>query len=123
VNGDALWEIWAGGFGKGLRLRPEAWQAVFETEDEQTRVAVHLIALLVAIADGREDETPLEKEEVEELTRVAPEVIPGLVATLAALPKSGSSGAIPAARALKVGRNDPCPCGSGKKFKKCCGLG
>jgi hypothetical protein len=23
--------------------------------------------------------------------------------------------------ALKVGRNDPCPCGSGKKFKKCCG--
>jgi preprotein translocase subunit SecA len=20
-----------------------------------------------------------------------------------------------------VGRNDPCPCGSGKKFKKCCG--
>ncbi|MCD6582762.1 MAG: SEC-C domain-containing protein [Desulfuromusa sp.] len=23
---------------------------------------------------------------------------------------------------IKVGRNDPCPCGSGKKFKKCCGL-
>ncbi len=23
--------------------------------------------------------------------------------------------------AVKVGRNDPCPCGSGKKFKKCCG--
>ncbi len=22
--------------------------------------------------------------------------------------------------APKVGRNDPCPCGSGKKFKKCC---
>lgn len=22
---------------------------------------------------------------------------------------------------FKVGRNDPCPCGSGKKFKKCCG--
>ena len=23
----------------------------------------------------------------------------------------------------KVGRNDPCPCGSGKKYKKCCGAG
>jgi SEC-C motif-containing protein len=23
----------------------------------------------------------------------------------------------------KVGRNDPCPCGSGKKYKKCCGQG
>lgn len=24
--------------------------------------------------------------------------------------------------AAKVGRNDPCPCGSGKKYKKCCGV-
>jgi hypothetical protein len=24
-------------------------------------------------------------------------------------------------RAEKVGRNEPCPCGSGKKYKKCCG--
>ena len=23
--------------------------------------------------------------------------------------------------APKIGRNDPCPCGSGKKYKKCCG--
>jgi SEC-C motif-containing protein len=25
--------------------------------------------------------------------------------------------------APKIGRNDPCPCGSGKKYKKCCGAG
>ena len=24
-------------------------------------------------------------------------------------------------KGTKVGRNDPCPCGSGKKYKKCCG--
>jgi len=23
-------------------------------------------------------------------------------------------------KSVKVGRNDPCPCGSGKKYKKCC---
>ena len=23
---------------------------------------------------------------------------------------------------MKIGRNDPCPCGSGKKYKKCCGV-
>jgi preprotein translocase subunit SecA len=23
----------------------------------------------------------------------------------------------------KIGRNEPCPCGSGKKYKKCCGAG
>ena len=27
----------------------------------------------------------------------------------------------PAKTAAKVGRNDPCPCGSGKKYKNCCG--
>ena len=27
----------------------------------------------------------------------------------------------PVVKSVKVGRNDPCPCGSGKKYKKCCG--
>jgi len=27
----------------------------------------------------------------------------------------------PVRRQAKIGRNDPCPCGSGKKYKKCCG--
>ena len=28
----------------------------------------------------------------------------------------------PVTKGKKVGRNDPCPCGSGKKYKKCCGV-
>lgn len=37
--------------------------------------------------------------------------------------QSHSSGVLPGAPAasVKVGRNDPCPCGSGKKYKHCCG--
>ncbi|MCL6559318.1 MAG: SEC-C domain-containing protein, partial [Firmicutes bacterium] len=27
----------------------------------------------------------------------------------------------PVRKESKIGRNDPCPCGSGKKYKKCCG--
>jgi len=34
----------------------------------------------------------------------------------------GSEALQPVARGRKVGRNDPCPCGSGKKYKKCCGI-
>jgi len=30
---------------------------------------------------------------------------------------------VPVRKEQKVGRNDPCPCGSGKKYKKCCGAG
>ena len=29
--------------------------------------------------------------------------------------------AISPVKSNKIGRNDPCPCGSGKKYKKCCG--
>ncbi len=37
--------------------------------------------------------------------------------------KAGSSeGQQPVHKGRKVGRNDPCPCGSGKKYKKCCGV-
>jgi preprotein translocase subunit SecA len=41
--------------------------------------------------------------------------------------RTNQSGGVPdpvmAARARKVGRNEPCPCGSGKKYKKCHGAG
>jgi preprotein translocase subunit SecA len=34
---------------------------------------------------------------------------------------SGGTARQPVIKSDKVGRNDPCPCGSGKKYKKCCG--
>jgi len=36
-------------------------------------------------------------------------------------PRSGPESAPSAATAKKTGRNDPCPCGSGQKYKHCCG--
>jgi preprotein translocase subunit SecA len=48
----------------------------------------------------------------------APEVAPDPVQVRAA--RSGKPQPVKAAQ--KVGRNDPCPCGSGKKYKKCCGM-
>jgi preprotein translocase subunit SecA len=65
-----------------------------------------------------------------------PAVQPAAAAAAPARPAGGAlgsplGGAAPAGRpmpsagkpaaAAKVGRNDPCPCGSGKKFKRCCG--
>jgi preprotein translocase subunit SecA len=38
---------------------------------------------------------------------------------------SGGDGSVKKAPVVKkatAGPNDPCPCGSGKKYKKCCGL-
>jgi len=54
----------------------------------------------------------------------APAVPAGPAANVDAVQESGSEPA--AAEPIrnvgrKVGRNDPCPCGSGRKFKNCCG--
>ncbi|MBQ7282414.1 MAG: SEC-C domain-containing protein, partial [Spirochaetales bacterium] len=43
----------------------------------------------------------------------------------AAARASANAGAVSPVQVIrtapKVGRNDPCPCGSGKKYKNCCG--
>ena len=46
---------------------------------------------------------------------------PKVVATSAASTTSAPAPKAPVAPAASVGRNDPCPCGSGKKYKKCHG--
>jgi len=46
---------------------------------------------------------------------------PKIVATSAASTTSAPTPKAPVAAASDVGRNDPCPCGSGKKYKKCHG--
>ncbi len=74
-------------------------------------------------------------EAFERMMRMIPQTfVHPEVAGLAGAAAAGSSGAVvdevieavksapaPAPAGPKVGRNDPCPCGSGKKYKKCCG--
>ena len=57
-------------------------------------------------------------EQVIERREVAKQLTEGFAGGKA--PARSSSGNAPL-RSQKVGRNDPCPCGSGKKYKKCCG--
>jgi hypothetical protein len=45
---------------------------------------------------------------------------PSPKATVATLSSHGDIGPLASLISPKVGRNDPCPCGSGKKYKKCC---
>ncbi|MFC1847238.1 preprotein translocase subunit SecA [Chloroflexota bacterium] len=43
------------------------------------------------------------------------------VSQVAAAARAGGSSPQPHRAGRKIGRNDPCPCGSGKKYKHCCG--
>jgi uncharacterized protein len=110
-----LWEFWMEGFFAAMALRPESWTVYEENADEEIASAFRCIASLGLIA-LREAECPEDLADAlnEGADRLIAECVESLHAARLALPQ-----AVPAGT-TRVGRNDPCPCGSGKKFKKCC---
>jgi len=120
-HNEILWEIWIDGFDTALQLRPEAWAKVRD-DDGDARDA---LAGLVALMQVSRGESTLPKEQMDDITAQAPDLIPRYIETLSAWRISqqvGSQFKTEAPNFGKVGRNEPCPCGSGKKYKRCCGL-
>jgi uncharacterized protein len=118
---EVLWELWIEGFETAMQLRPESW-AVLLQSDEETRTALAGLITLTKINQG---DSGLPEDQIEELTQKAPDRIASWVEILNAWRVGqhlASQPKTPAPSFGKVGRNDPCPCGSGKKYKKCCGL-
>jgi len=66
---------------------------------------------------------PISQEELDARERAAEEARRRAQRQQNLVYSGGDGSAVPAAKrpAAKVGRNDPCPCGSGKKYKKCHG--
>ena len=83
------------------------------------RLRVHTNAADITVTDGkREAERPSEPKR-EPSGKTIGEVFASMMSRPpTAVPRA--PGAAPRPQPV-VGRNDPCPCGSGKKFKKCCG--
>ena len=132
-SGESLWEPWIDGFERAMRLRPDAWEEIALSGDEEASASVSMIIALNDFYNGRSE---LTEEAEDELDRLAPGMIPEFVRNLNAWTKSRQSGkggrvstgfdagigpGEPPAFGRKVGRNEPCPCGSGRKYKRCCG--
>ncbi|WP_022722215.1 UPF0149 family protein [Rhodopseudomonas sp. B29] len=130
-TGDVVWEMWIDGFGAAVDMWPEHWERL-QDADEATRAAFNGLTQLVDISSMMVDVSDAEREA---LTKTADVKITGW---LLALNKARTANdpsprtiewgppappALPAKKQRKIGRNDPCPCGSGKKYKKCCGMG
>ncbi len=87
-----------------------------QQEEETDEETLHEAAAAQAEADAQEQE---------KIAKAASKEFKHKERT-SALSYSGGEDAKPATvkrETPKVGRNDDCPCGSGKKYKKCCGLG
>ena len=134
LNSDAvLWEPWVDGFTRAMRVRPENWETYWEADDEMTISAMTMMSILI---DMEVSESTLPEDKQAALSDEASEIIPSLVVTMNVWLKSqpparrGAGGAADwfgaaninssPARSTKVGRNEPCPCGSGLKYKQCC---
>lgn len=119
-NDDTMWEIWIEGFARAVALRSSSWDNI-AAADRGTRAALAGLQALIEIADGTSSRA---KPEIDELTKVAPDLIPSWIDDLhawrvALLSATSAKSIMPGSS--KIGRNEPCPCGSGRKYKKCCG--
>ena len=130
---EVMWEPWIDGIEHAMRLRADAWGEIVESDDEEAAASISLILTMNDFYYGR---CELSDKAVDELDRTMPDMIPSMVRTLNAWtksravkgagPVSGIDGDWPGiedvqAIGRKVGRNEPCPCGSGRKYKRCCG--
>ncbi|MGH7154064.1 MAG: UPF0149 family protein, partial [Acetobacteraceae bacterium] len=111
--------LWAFGFLRGMELNEAAWKKLSESQRGQDSLA-HIIMLA-----GNLDE-PGQKELSPGARRAVAAQLPKIVRGIRRFWRGGPSALAnlrtnQAERQPKVGRNDPCPCGSGKKYKKCCG--
>ena len=118
-NDDIPWEMWIEGFVQAMEIAPDGWHRIAGSDDAGCKAALGGIDKLLAIANG---ESRLSRAKQTRWTHEAPDLIPVWVELLHAWRLENDPNRPAPVRQGKVGRNDPCPCGSGKKYKKCCGL-
>ncbi|SFA71914.1 SEC-C motif-containing protein [Cohnella sp. OV330] len=115
---DMIAEICADTFknGKSMSAAFEILQFEFSIEDAQT---VEEVGALLARLNNGTRQWVLKGHRPDELNMSVGGGVPSNV--LAMPQRSHHADVISIQTGRKIGRNDPCPCGSGKKFKKCCG--
>ena len=119
---------WALGFFEGVALREEGWDQWLDANDWIDEIFA-LLERLVTGEEGQDEEgaegdgdTPSAGKPIGYRERL--EIVMGVPDMLADLNHhqvQALTPRTPIRREDGPGRNDPCPCGSGKKHKKCCG--
>ena len=100
-----------------IGLRADAWNVLFE--DEDARLLIGPIMAHLHDKDGK----PFIDGSLEEMQKVRDESAQALPYAIKGIYDFWKALRQPANQPTrkKVGRNEPCPCGSGRKYKRCCG--
>ncbi|MBK8015709.1 MAG: UPF0149 family protein [Betaproteobacteria bacterium] len=117
-------EPWVAGYLEGVELADPAWYDAGEEE-----VVDELLFPFVALSGGLEEDDEIvemlteDGATREEVILRCQEELPLVVQNAFDYWFEKRKPDTVKRDAPKVGRNDPCPCGSGKKYKACCGAG
>jgi uncharacterized protein len=112
---DAI-RIWVSGFCRAMALAPAGWSAL--AEDERLQPILTPLVGFIEVDDPEFQPA----EDIEERLDDAAAQLPRAILLLRKIAELRASRAsVTALTRTKVGRNVPCPCGSGKKYKRCCG--
>ena len=121
------YEAWAGGYLDGMELSEDEWFEYAESDEEAEFLVTHLwpIDILSGLAAEEAGEVgepwPPEGMTEDELVADAREELSESVLALYRFWQAKRPQQTIRRNGAKVGRNEPCPCGSGKKYKQCCG--
>jgi uncharacterized protein len=117
---------WCDGYVYGSQIGENDWfEAAGEyAEDLSEKMEVFFLLNGVLKEEAiKHDEPWLSPKEEAKVMAEAEEVFPGVIGDIYRFMQTLKAPSEPIRRgAPKVGRNDLCPCGSGKKFKQCCGM-
>ena len=119
---------WSRGFMIGHQWLEALWDVELPEDLDQEVGSVLMTLTFFAsrnLAEAFQAEGALRTASLEATAEALLRVFPEALAEYAHLGRSvlgggGQTVAPTPRRTSRVGRNDPCPCGSGKKFKKCC---
>lgn len=116
---------WAAGFLSGMQLGGDEWKEYLNDEEKS---GVFVPILLLAHEHDPDPELrpdPIDSEMREKILAFLTVSVPMIYAHFAQHRKANASSLQQAGTfqrsSWKIGRNEPCPCGSNQKYKKCCG--
>jgi len=106
---------WCEGYVRGISLATESWEL------DSLDMTILLTPILAFTNETQWEGHELKKNESENIKKTIPENAREIHAYWLARRTQEEVLSQPMRHSeQKTGRNDPCPCGSGKKFKKCC---
>lgn len=128
LDDDAPVSEWARGFIHGHQWLEASWEdGIPEDLDEEFGAVIMTLSFFASrrFAESLLAETG--KADLEAFATTIRRLFPDAMESYALLGRTIAdavrTAAEPVQAVAKPGRNDPCPCGSGRKYKKCCGAG